>query len=163
LVPALKHGPRTIWDSLSIIEYLAELFPGAGFWPEDPEARAFARSVSAEMHSGFSALRTELPMNIGTSKPSHAHSENAEQNIQRIMRIWRDCLRIYGGGPFLFGPVGAADIMFAPVATRFETYGVTMDELCRTYARNVMTWPPVVEWCEAAKAERWKIEKYELA
>lgn len=162
LVPALKHGPRTIWDSLSIIEYLAELFPGAGFWPEDPEARAFARSVSAEMHSGFRALRTEMPMNIGASKPGHAHSEDADRDSQRIMQIWRDCLHVFGGGPFLFGPVGAADIMFAPVVTRFETYGVTMDEICRTYARNVMTWPPVVGWGEAARAETWIIEKYEF-
>ncbi len=161
LVPALKHGPRTIWDSLSIIEYLAELFPGAGFWPEDPEARAFARSVSAEMHSGFGALRSEMPMNIGASKPDHAHSENADRNIQRIMDIWRDCLHRFGGGPFLFGPVGAADFMFAPVVTRFETYGVRMDDICRAYAHNVMTWPATVEWCEAAKAEPWKNEKYD--
>lgn len=163
LVPTLKNGPRTIWDSLSIIEYLAELFPGAGFWPEDPEARAFARSVSAEMHSGFGALRSEMPMNIGASKPGHAHSETAETNIQRVMQIWRDCLHAFGGGPFLFGPASAADIMFAPVVTRFETYGIQMDDICRTYAHNVMTWPPVEEWCEAAKAEPWIIEKYESA
>ncbi len=163
LVPTLKHGPRTIWDSLSIIEYLAELFPGHGFWPEDPTARAFARSVSAEMHSGFRALRGEMPMNIGAAKRGHAHSTDAEADVQRVMRIWRDCLHVFGGGPFLFGPVGAADIMFAPVITRFETYGIQLDEICRTYARNVMTWPPVMEWCEAAKGEPWVIEKYEAA
>jgi glutathione S-transferase len=163
LVPTLKHGPRIIWDSLAIIEYLAELFPGAAFWPEDPEARAFARSVSAEMHSGFGALRGEMPMNIGASKPGHAHSESAEANIQRVMDIWRDCLHRFGGGPFLFGPVGAADIMYAPVITRFETYGIKMDDICRTYAHNVMTWAPVVEWREAAKAEPWIIEKYDSA
>jgi glutathione S-transferase len=163
LVPTLKHGPRTIWDSLSIIEYLAELFPGHGFWPEDPTARAFARSVSAEMHSGFRALRGEMPMNIGATKPGHAHSGDAEADVQRVMRIWRDCLHVFGGGPFLFGPVGAADIMYAPVITRFETYGIQLDDICRTYARNVMTWPPVMEWCEAAKGEPWVIEKYEAA
>lgn len=163
LVPALKHGPRTIWDSLAIIEYLAELFPGAGYWPEDPETRAFARSVSAEMHSGFGALRSEMPMNIGASKPGHVHSEAADRNIHRVMDIWRDCLHRFGGGPFLFGPAGAADIMYAPVITRFETYGVQMDDICRTYAHNVMTWDPVVAWCEAAKTEPWVIEKYESA
>ncbi len=163
LVPTLRHGPRTIWDSLAIIEYLAELFPCAGYWPEDPEARAFARSVSAEMHSGFGALRSEMPMNIGASKAGHAHSETADQNIHRVMDIWRDCLHRYGGGPFLFGPAGAADIMYAPVIARFETYGVQMDDTCRTYAHNVMTWAPVMEWCEGVKTEPWVIGKYESA
>ncbi len=163
LVPALKHGPRIVWDSLSIVEYLAELFPGAAFWPEDPEARAFARSVSAEMHSGFRALRSEMPMNIGAAKPGHTYSGDAEADVQRVMQIWRDCLHGFGGGPFLFGPVGAADIMFAPVVTRFDTYGIEMDDICRTYAHNVMTWPPVADWCAAAKAESWIIAKYNSA
>jgi glutathione S-transferase len=115
------------------------------------------------MHSGFRALRSELPMNIGATKTAHSHTATADSDMRRIMHIWRDCLERFGGGPFLFGPFSAADIMYAPVVTRFETYGVVLDEICRTYADRIMDWPAMVEWCDTAKAEPWQIEMYDKA
>jgi glutathione S-transferase len=155
-VPVLKHDGRVIWDSLAILEYLAEQVPGAGLWPKLIEARADARSVCAEMHSGFQALRTHMPMNIRASLAGHGRGEGVDEDVRRITHIWRESLQRYGGGgPFLFGSWTGADAFFAPVATRFHTYGVHLDDICQTYADRVMTWPAVVEWCEAAKAEPW--------
>jgi glutathione S-transferase len=155
-VPVLKHDGRVVWDSLAILEYLAELAPGAGLWPKLVEARANARSVCAEMHSGFQALRTHMPMNIRASLRGKDHAAGVDEDIRRITQIWRDSLQRHGGGgPFLFGPWCGADAFFAPVVTRFRTYGVHLDDICRTYADRVLAWPAVAEWCEAAKAEPW--------
>jgi len=162
LVPLLKHrrddGELLIWESLAIIEYLAELFPGAGLWPEDVAARALARAVSAEMHAGFSALRNHMQMDLQNSNPGEGMGEGVAENIQRIRRIWTDCRerfggRSEGGGDFLFGPFTAADIMYAPVVTRFETYGVDLDPVCRAYADAVLATPEMKEWTDGALAE----------
>src|SRR5690606_3741703 len=120
LVPVMVEGKLTVWDSLAIIEHVADLFPDLGVWPTDRTARAIARSVSAEMHSGFRALRQEWPMNFTARGLNRPPSADAQRDIARIDQIWRDCRAEFGhGGPFLFGAFCAADAMFAPVASRY--------------------------------------------
>lgn len=159
LVPVLKHGVTVVWETLAIIEYLAELFPQAGLWPDDATARAHARSISAEMHGGFSALRNHMPMDLQNEFPERGQGDNmgqgVGQNIQRISAIWEDCRDRFGaGGDFLFGTdFCAADIMFAPVVTRFETYGVELSAVCRAYADAVLETPLMREWTKGARAE----------
>src|SRR5258706_1732249 len=124
-VPALKHNELTVWDSLAICEYLAETFPAAKLWPEDKAARAVARAVSAEMHSGFAALRDHLPMNMRSSFPNRGVTPEVQADINRITAIWRDCRnRFCADGPFLFGGFTIAYAMDAPVVSRFRTYKV---------------------------------------
>ncbi len=159
LVPVLKHGATVVWETLAIIEYLAELFPQAGLWPNDATARAHARTISAEMHGGFSALRNHMPMDLQNEFPERGQGDNMEegvgQNIQRISAIWEDCRnRFEAGGDFLFGTdFCAADIMFAPVVTRFQTYGVELSPVCRAYADAVLETPLMREWTKGAQAE----------
>ncbi len=162
-VPALRHGDLVIWDSLAICEYLAERFPQAGFWPSDPPARAVARSVSAEMHSGFPALRTHMPFNVRRSSPGKGRAEGVGQEIERITTIWRNCRSTHGSdGGFLFGDYGLADIFFAPVVSRFNTYAVELDDTCHAYAATVWEHPDVREWRAAARAESWSEPNYDL-
>lgn len=164
LVPALKMDGVTIWDSLAIAETIAERHPDAPLWPADAAARAVARSVSAEMHSGFGALRSEMPMNIRASRPGHGRTPAVEVDIARIAEIWRDCRARFGAdGPYLFGTVSVADAFFAPVVTRFRTYGVDLDAVGRAYAEAIYAWPAVAEWCAAAEAEPWHIAVYDPA
>lgn len=153
-VPVLKHGRRVIWDSLAIIEYLAEQRPAADLWPADAEARALARSIAAEMHSGFGALRNHMPMNLRKSLPGKGQGPGVAEDIARIGAIWQDCRNRFGtGGPFLFGAASAADAMYAPVATRFRTYGVALDPVAAAYVEAVHAWPAFCEWQAAALAE----------
>jgi len=164
-VPQLQHGALRIWDSLAIIEYVAELAPEAGLWPRDREARAIARAVCAEMHSGFQALRQNLGMNSRRRYSNFVVPEAAQADIERIQALWADCRQRFGakaGGPFLFGAFGAADCYFAPVVSRFVTYGVALTPEAQTYVDAVMAHPFVVQWMEDAKAEPWVIDKYEL-
>ncbi len=162
-VPVLKDGGRTVWDSLAILEYVAERFPEAGLWPAGEEARAVARSVSAEMHSGFQALRSRMPMNVGKSLPGVGRGEGADEDIERIVAIWRDCRGRFGEeGDFLFGRFTNADAMFAPVVSRFATYGVSLDQVSRAYADAVLAMPEFAEWTEAAKAEPWTLPDDEV-
>jgi glutathione S-transferase len=162
-VPVLEHGARVIWDSLAIVEYLAEQRPQAGLWPADPDARALARSVSAEMHSGFTALRSHMPMNLKKSLPGKGQGPGVARDIDRIGAIWRDCRARFGtGGPFLLGHPSAADAMYAPVATRFRTYGVALDPACQAYADALLAWPAFLEWQTAALAEPWIIAEDEV-
>ncbi len=152
-VPILKDGDFTVWESLAILEYLADRFPGANLWPSDRQARAAARAVSTEMHAGFAPLRQQLPMDIRSRLPLEA-DEAARTDIARILDIWRDCRSRYGaGGRFLFGPFSAADAMFAPVVTRFRTYGVSLDPVARAYSEAVLALPAMREWETAASAE----------
>lgn len=164
-VPALKHGARVIWDSLAILEYVAETVPEAGLWPEDKEARAVARAVAAEMHSGFPALRRHMPMNLRKSLPGRGRAPGVAEEIERIGAIWRDCRGRFGegGGPFLFGRFTNADAMYAPVVTRFATYAVELDDLGRAYRDAVLGMPALAEWYAAARAEPWVIEEDEVA
>ncbi len=162
LVPVLKHGATRVWDSLAITEYLHERFPESGLWPADAGARAVARAVAAEMHSGFRALRTHMPMNIRASRPGQGRADGVEQDIRRVTAIWRDCRGGFGAaGPFLFGPWCAADAFYAPVVTRFRTYGVALDALCHAYAEAVVAHPPVARFIAAATAEPWAIPRYD--
>ncbi len=161
-VPILKHGVLTIHDSLSILEYLAEQVPGAGLWPGDKSARAVARSISAEMHSGFPALREHMPMNLRASFPGKGRNSEVDADIERVFTIWRKCRARFGhDGPFLFGQFTNADIMYAPVVTRFVTFAVTPDSVCRDYIDAVMATPVMLEAHAEAAAEPWSIAIYE--
>ncbi len=155
-VPVLRAGALTVWDSLAIGEYLAERFPEAGLWPGEPDARAVARSVSAEMHSGFEALRRDMPMDLKRERPGQGHTSGALADIARITAIWAQCRQGFGaGGPFLFGSFSIADAMFAPVATRLRTYGVSLDADSDAYVRAIMDWPAMRRWIAAAAEEPW--------
>ena len=153
LVPVLKDRGLTIWDSLAISEYLAERFPEAKLWPADPAARALARSVAAEMHSGFGDLRRECPMDLGLTT-TIAPSEAVSANVRRIVKVWTDCLAS-SGGPFLFGDWSIADAFYTPVATRFRTYGLDLaahgdvDGRAAAYRDRLLATPEFLEW-EAA-------------
>ena len=160
-VPVLRHGDLTVWDSLAICEYLAELFPAAGLWPADSAARAVARSISAEMHSGFTALRSTMPMNIRAERRKDI-PEDVAADIARIRELWRDTRARFGeGGKFLFGAFTIADAMYAPVVTRFRTYGVTLEGEEVAYAQAVWDLPAMRKWADAARKEEWVISAYE--
>jgi glutathione S-transferase len=153
-VPALIHGEIRIWDSLAICEYVAERFPEALGWPQAPATRAVARAVCAEMHSGFAAVRTELPMNVRGRRAGVIPSPAARAEIDRILEIWSDCRQRFGaGGDFLFGRFGIADAMYAPVVTRFATYGIELAGAEREYSNAVHALPSLQEWTKAGQAE----------
>ncbi|WP_257165540.1 glutathione S-transferase family protein [Bradyrhizobium sp. SRS-191] len=161
-VPILIDGSVTVWDSLAIIEYLAERFPAAGVWPADVAARAHARSVSAEMHSGFQALRNECPMNLHRPVRAVELSADAKANIARIEDIWRDCRSRHGaGGPFLFGRFSGADAMFAPVVTRFHTFAVPVAADTKAYMDAMTAMPAFAAWVKDGLAESWIIDRVE--
>ncbi|MGA7328542.1 MAG: glutathione S-transferase family protein [Rhodomicrobium sp.] len=155
-VPVLRRGSFAVWDSLAICEYLAELAPQAQLWPQDSAARAIARAISAEMHSGFFALRKEFPMDFHAGLSSRIPSQEAVADIKRVVSIWREARRAYGtGGPFLFGGFTIADAMYAPVATRFQTYGIDLgdygdDGTAAAYPETVLAIPEMHEWGEGA-------------
>ncbi len=162
-VPALHHGELVVWDSLAIGEYLAELFPEAQLWPQEAKARAVARSASAEMHSGFAALRSHLPMNMRSSFPNRGVTPEAQADINRITALWRDCRRRFGaGGEFLFGHFTIADAMYAPMVSRLRTYKIELDQESHRYAEAVWALPSLQEWLTAANNEPMIIEKYEF-
>lgn len=161
-VPVLVDGDVTVWDSLAIIEYAAERFPDAQLWPSDPARRAHARSVSAEMHSGFQALRSECGMNLHRPVRAKALSEAAQADIARIQSIWAECRQRYAEfGPFLFGGFGAADAMYAPVVHRFRSYAVDIPPALRSYVEAMQALPAFREWTDAGLAERWVIDRFE--
>jgi glutathione S-transferase len=162
-VPTLRHGDLVVWDSLAICEYLAELFPDAKLWPDDESARAVARAVSAEMHSGFPALRSLMTMNVRRDPITLPATPEVSEEIARIIAVWNDCRSQYGkGGPFLFGRFSIADAMYAPVAVgRFRTYGVPLDDTSQAYVEAVWALPSVRKWVEGAKRETWRIDAYE--
>jgi glutathione S-transferase len=155
-VPVLHHDGRVVWDTLAILEYLAELFPGKHLWPAGTTARAFARSVSAEMHSGFVEVRNQWGMNLRRPKVHKPLTEAGQKQANRIEQLWRDCRARFGkDGPFLFGTFTAADAMYAPVVTRFDTYGGTLAPDTRAYVDAVLTLPAMKEWYAGAAAEPW--------
>lgn len=161
-VPALIDGEVTVWDSLAIIEYAAERFPEAGLWPAHPASRARARSISAEMHSGFSALRRECGMNLHRPIGPKTLSDHARADIARIQELWTDCRqRSEREGPFLFGSFTAADAMYAPVIHRFRTYAIEVTPQAREYMDAMMAQPAFREWTEQGLAETLVIERFE--
>ena len=164
-VPVLKHGERVIWDSLAICEYLAEQFQKARLWPEDPAARSLARAVSAEMHSGFTAIRSAMPFNCRATGGHVASSPELESEIRRVQDLWRGCREQYGRlGPWLFGRFTVADCMYIPMALRFVTYGAgaRLEAPGRAYVDTVLQHPVVQEWIAAARQEPEVIARYEV-
>jgi glutathione S-transferase len=161
-VPILWDGEVVVWDSLAIIDFLADRYGPALFWPEDEAARAVARSMSAEMHSSFANLRRELPMNVRKSFLPKDLSDDVRGEIERILQLWAQARARWGGtGDFLFGDWCAADIMYAPVVTRLITYGVGVPNFAGVYMKNVLSHPHVAEWIDKAQDEPWVIEQYE--
>ena len=161
LVPRLTYKDIPVWDTLAIGEFLNEVAPKAGLLPKDQAMRAHCRSVCGEMHSGFVSLRQALPMNIKAQLEHFKIWSKAEADIERIRAIWRECLAAYGG-PYLFGKVSMADAMYAPVVSRFRTYGVSLDEELQTYADRIWDLPAMQEWREGALAEKDEIEELEV-
>ena len=162
LVPCLTHDGARVWDTLAIAEYLAELKPKAGILPSDRVQRAHCRAIAGEMHSGFYNLRSALPMNLRAHYPDFKVWNGALPDIDRIVTIWRECLAA-SGGPFLFGAKPTvADAMYAPVCTRFTTYDVKLDALCKAYCQTILTWAPMAEWIAAAKSEPEELEELDV-
>jgi len=159
-VPVLVDGAVTVWDSLAICEYLAERHAEKNLWPAAAAARAHARAVSAEMHAGFAALRSNMGMNVRRSFPGVGMTPEVAKDIARIEQLWDDCLQRYGG-PFLFGAFGIADAMYAPVATRFRTYAVGLSAVAQRYADLLLVLPAVAEWYAAAHAETEVLPQFE--
>ena len=167
-LPTLVHGKVTVWESLAIGEYLAEVFPNAGLWPQDAAARAHARTISHEMHAGFLPLRRHFPMNM-RSVFDRAIIPEIQGDIDRIQALWRDCRKRFGqsstergGGAFLFGAFTIADAMYAPVVSRFRTFKLPLDGEVEAYAAAITAWPAYQEWLAAARNEPMVIEQYEF-
>ena len=164
-LPALIDGETTVWESLAIIEYLAETFPGAGLWPKDASARAYARAAASEVHAGFLALRRAMPMNLRRHFPARTLDEAVIADLNRVQAIWRETRRRFdtacGEGPFLMGAFSAIDAMFAPTASRFETFGVALERHAADYAGAIMSHPFMEEWRAAAENEPWIIAAFE--
>ncbi|MGO4325626.1 glutathione S-transferase family protein [Cupriavidus sp. 2TAF22] len=161
LVPRLFHQGVTVWDTLAIAEYLNEISPKAGLLPDDRAARAHCRAICGEMHSGFAAMRSALPMNLKGHFPGFKVWSRAQADIDRITQIWTECLTQYGG-PFLFGKRTMADAMYAPVVTRFLTYGVELDPQPVAYCKEILAMPELQEWIAQARKEPDEISELEV-
>jgi glutathione S-transferase len=161
-VPVLKEGDLTIWDSLAICEYLAETFPNKHLWPADVAARAHARSISAEMHSGFTNVRNQMPMNVRRELPGRGKTPEVAAEVARIEAIWNECrTRNANGGAFLFGAFSIADAMYAPVASRFRTYGIALRGAAAGYIDTMLALPAMQKWIADAHAETEVNPQYE--
>jgi glutathione S-transferase len=153
-VPVLVIDGEPVWDSLAIAETLAERFPEKQLWPAERLARSRARSICAEMHSGFQALRKAMPMNIRSRHPGKGRNPESQRDVDRVVAIWTSCRERFGaGGPLLFGRFSAADAYYAPVVTRFQTYGVSLPPAAQAYCDAVLSLKSVREWMEAARRE----------
>jgi glutathione S-transferase len=161
LVPCLVNDGLKVWDTLAIAEYLHEIAPEAGLLPADQAQRAHCRAIAGEMHSGFSNLRSALPMNLKAHFPGFKSWAGARADIERITTIWRECLD-HSKGPYLFGDLTMADAMYAPVVTRFVTWDTKLDPQCAAYAEQILAWPAMVEWIEAALGEPEEIAEFEV-
>ena len=161
-VPVLIEGDIAVWESLAIGEYLAESFPNKNLWPKNKAARAAARAIASEMHAGFTALRTHCPMNCVKQKRGVKLNGEVLSDVARIQEIWRDARKKFGKeGAFLFGQFSIADAMYAPVVTRFQTYGIPVDMVSRSYMEAILSLPAMQEWIRAAKEEKEIIPDYE--
>jgi len=159
-VPVLKTADNVIWESLAIAEYLADQFPAAGLWPEDSNARAIARAVSSEMHSGFVEVRSQMPMDLRNTFPAPERNGPLDAEINRIDTIWQRCRERFGsGGPFLFGTFTIADCMFAPVVGRFSSYQIDVSDDSAVYMEAVLRTPEMTEWMDGARSEPWVINQ----
>ena len=161
-VPILWDGEAVVWDSMAIIDFLADKVGRDRFWPKDEVARGMARSMCAEMHSSYMPLRRECPMNVRKRHPDHQISAEARADALRILQLWAEARARFGkSGPYLFGTFSAADIMFAPIVSRFVTYGFTLPGFAQSYVETMLLHPWMAEWTEASEAEDWVIEKLE--
>lgn len=161
-VPALVDGNVHVWESLAILEYLADKFPEGRLWPAEPAARAHARAIASEMHAGFLPLRRACPMNFWRPVKPRTLADEVAANVRRIDAMWTDCRVSFGqDGPFLFGSFGAADAMYAPVVSRFRTYAVEVGAASRAYMEAVMALPAWSEWTAAALREPWVLPEDE--
>lgn len=162
-VPAYFDGQKTIWEALGILEYIADSRPDTMLWPLDMDVRAIARSVALEMHGGFGPLRTHMPMNCRKSLPGLGRKDGVEKDIARIGDIFKMCRTQFGqGGDFLFGHFSIADAMYAPVVTRFKTYGVELDPVGNAYMQAVLDLPAMKDWYADARDEEWVIDVSEV-
>jgi len=162
-VPILLDGDMTVWESLAILDHLAERFPGKNLWPADPKARAHARSVATEMHGGFAPLRNHCPMNMRRPPKKRDMPADVAANVKRVDDIWTECRKRFGqGGPFLFGAFGAADAMYAPVVSRFVTYELPASPESRAYIAAVTALPAWAEWRDVGVKEPWRIDDDEV-
>jgi glutathione S-transferase len=162
-VPVLIDGDIHVWESLAILEHVAERYPAAGLWPADAAARAHARAIASEMHAGFVPLRRHLPMNMWRPVERRHLTAQAAANVRRIDAMWSDCRARFGaGGPFLFGAFSAADAMYAPVVSRFHTYAVEVGAASRAYMEAIMALPAWTEWSAAALKEEWVLAEDEV-
>jgi glutathione S-transferase len=162
-VPVLVDGPVTIWESLAICEFIADKFPDRNLWPTAPGARAVARAISAEMHSGFAGLRSEMPMNMRRRIPGKNLTSGVSDDIDRVRSIWNDARSRFGtDGPFLFGKFSIADAMYAPIVSRFATYAVELDGTAARYAKTILRLPALHSWFAEAQLETEVIASYEL-
>ena len=161
-VPVLLDGDLAVWDTLAICEYVAERFPEKRLWPEDRRARARARSVAAEMHSGFTAIRTHCPMKFKERFPASPLRDDVREDVERLTRLWNECRREFGAaGPFLFGAFSIADAFYAPVVSRFKTYALPASGEAAAWMEAVWNLPAVKRWGEAAAAERFHMKRYD--
>jgi glutathione S-transferase len=161
-VPILWDGDCVVWDSLAIVEFLADRHGKDRYWPDDESACGMARSMAAEMHSGFANLRRDLPMNVRKTFPFKPLSDEVRREIERILQLWAQARARFGGiGPYLFGEWCAVDMMYAPVVTRFITYSIPMPPFAELYMKAVLSHPHVIEWIDKAQDEPWVIEQYE--
>jgi glutathione S-transferase len=162
-VPILRDGAVIVWESLAILEYVAEKFPDAGLWPGEAAARAHARALASEMHAGFVPLRRQCPMNMWRPVKKLELGPETAANVTRIDAMWSDCRARFGhGGPFLFGRFGAADAMYAPVVSRLHTYGIEVSAVSGAYIQSMMALPAWQEWYAAALREEWVLEEDEV-
>lgn len=162
-VPVLKDADLLVWDSLAILEYVSEKYPETNGWPQQPGARAMARSMSCEMHSGFFNVRNELPMNCRKTFENISFSADAEREIERIKSLWRQCRTRFGeGGEWLFGKYSIADAMFAPIALRFKGYNIPLSGIEGSYVNSVLQQPDIIAWVEAGKLEKEVIGEDEI-
>lgn len=159
-VPMLVEAGHAIWDTMSLMEYAAEISVNGPLWPEDKYARAHARSITAEMHAGFFALREHIPMNLSVVKEFEAQPDSVQADIDRILEIWTQCRKAYGTeGPYLFGKLSVADAAFAPVVVRLKSRSIPVDELCQKYMDAIWALPDFIKWREDAAQEEWIIEQ----
>ena len=162
-VPILIEGDVTVWESLAIMDHVGETYDDAEVWPRDPHARAMARSVAAEMHAGFQALRAACPMNLGKTFSKRDRGPEVSRDVARLTEVFREARERFGaGGPFLFGEFSAADAMYAPVVTRLDTYAIPVDRVSRDYMDAILSLPAFREWLEAALDEPWVLEFDEI-
>ena len=160
-VPVLHHGSITVWESMAIMDYLADAFYDRRWWPADPHAKAHARTIAAEMHASFGPLRNAMAMNLSKIYPARKWADDVNSDVIRVHEVWRDARSRFGAdGDFMFGDFTIADAMYAPVVARFKTYAIELDATCAAYAAAILSLPAMQKWTAEAAEEPWVIDHY---